>query len=230
MAKHPAQMSLFAPPPTLRRDEAVGQLSALIGDDLRALSDRFGLTRAGLSPLNKGWAGLTVERLLDLVQNNEQGPDFGDWELKVIPLKQVKRAQALTWGLKGPVALTMCQLKQLQAQPFEESLLWAKIKRLLIVARLYHGPEEERSELFGLAPYDISGEVKAELAREYEEMRWCLRTQGVMGLKEYQGRLLALQDQGERAGWSFYAKRPFITAALSGLITSTSPDPLKSTL
>jgi len=230
MAKNPAQLSLFAPPPTLTRAEAIEKLRQMLGDDLRPLSDQYGLTAPGVTPLNKGWAGLTVERLLGLVQNNEQGPDFGDWELKVIPLKQMKRAEVLTWGLKGPLALTMCQLKQLQGQTFEESLLWAKIQRLLIVTRLYYSPEEERSELFGLAPYDISGEVRGELSREYEEMRWCLRTQGVMGLKEYQGRLLALQDQGERAGWSFYAKRPFITAALSGLITSTSPDPLKSTL
>jgi hypothetical protein len=223
MAKHPAQMSLFAPPPTLRRDEAVGQLSALIGDDLRALSDRFGLTRAGLSPLNKGWAGLTVERLLGLAQNNDQGPDFGDWELKVIPLRRVKRSAQVEWGLKGPLALTQCQLKQLSAQSFEESLLWRKIQRLLIVARLYHGPEEERSELFGLAPFDIEGALRSELEREYEEMRWSLRSQGLIALKEYQGRLLSLQDQGEQSGWSFYAKRPFVAQTLTGLITSRPP-------
>lgn len=225
MAKNPAQLSLFAPPPTLKREEAIERLRGMLGHDLRLLSDQYGLTSPGLTPVNKGWAGLTVERLLGLTQNNDQGPDFGDWELKVIPLKQLKRGHALSWGLKGSLALTMCQLKQLQAQPFEESLLWTKIQRLLIVVRLYHGPEERSSELFGLAPFDITGEVRAELAREYEEMRWCLRNQGLMALKEYQGRLLALQDLGERAGWSFYAKRPFLSTALAAIITHPLHEP-----
>lgn len=220
MAKNPAQLSLFASPPTLSRHEAIERLKPLLGTDLRARSDQYGLTTVGQTPINKGWAGLTVERILGLVQNNEQGPDFGDWELKVIPLRQMKNSSEKAWGLKGSLALTMCQLKQLQALPFEESLLWKKIQRLLIVTRLYHDQEELYSELFGLAPFDIDGAIKLELAQEYEEMRWCLRSQGIMALKAYQGRLLALQDQGEYAGWSFYAKRPFIALALRHHITS----------
>jgi hypothetical protein len=93
---------------------------------------------------------------------------------------------------------------------------------MLIVFRLYEGLEEERSPLFGLAPLDLTGALREELEREYEALRWTLRTHGVMGLRDAQGRLLSLQDQGAYKGWSFYALRPFIEEGFKRLITAPS--------
>lgn len=228
MATPPQQLELFAAPPPLTREEAIERLLARLGEDLRPLSDQYGLTQPGVTPLNKGWAGLTVERLLGLAPNNEQAPDFGDWELKVLPLKMRARAkgsaQAGMLSIKGPLALTKCQLSTLLDTPFEESHVWHKTRRLLLAARLYHDSAERSSPLYGLAPFDLyKSPLKQEFKAEYEALQWALRTQGVMALKGEQGRLLALQDQGEYKGWSFYAQRPLLAEALQGLITSASP-------
>jgi hypothetical protein len=220
----PQQLSLFDAPPPLTREQAIEALRPRLGQDLRALADQYGLTTPGEVPLNKGWAGLTVERLLGLPPNNDQGADFGEWELKVAPLKRAARgAQAGAWRVKGPLALTQCPLSHISEATFERSHLWVKCRRMLIAFRLYEGSEEERSPLFGLAPLDLTGSLREELEREYEAMRWALRAHGVMGLRDAQGRLLSLQDQGAYKSWSFYALRPLIEEAFKRLITAPHP-------
>ncbi len=75
-------------PVELSRDEDLEKLKNLVGQDLRRLALQYGITvfkeNAGF---NKEWTGLVVERYLVLAPNSLQNPDFGDWELKVVPLK-----------------------------------------------------------------------------------------------------------------------------------------------
>ncbi len=211
----PEQLALFEAPAPLTRDEALAALRPLLGQDLRARSDAYGLTAPGAPPANKGWAGLTLERLLGLSPNNEQAPDFGDWELKSLPVRRDARGQL---ALRGALTLTMFQPRELRDEELEESHLWSKTRRLLIAVRLYESPEERRSPLIGLAPFDAAGALAAELRAEYESLRWLLREQGVAALPSFRGRLLGVQPRGEGAGWSFSAQRPFLMEALKGMI------------
>lgn len=209
------QLTLFDEPKPLTREEALALLRPQLGRDLRAHSDAYGLTARGEAPSNKGWAGLTLERLLGLSPNPEQAPDFGDWELKSLAVKRDPRG-ALT--LRGNLTLTMFQPRALRDEEFERSHLWAKTRRLLIAVRLYESPEERRSPLIGLAPFDVSGALADELKVEYDTLRWLLREQGVAALSSFRGRLLCVQPRGDSQGWSFSAQRPFLMEALKGML------------
>ena len=77
----------------MERAEAVTMLKKLEGQDLRVLADKFSITvwkkdAAGNLTKNKGWAGHTIERYLGLPLNSSQSPNFGSWELKIVPLKR----------------------------------------------------------------------------------------------------------------------------------------------
>jgi hypothetical protein len=220
------QLTLFDAPQPLTREEAIALLRPQLGQDLRAHSDRYGLTTRGETPSNKGWAGLTLERLLGLSPNPEQAPDFGDWELKSLAVRRDARGAL---ALKGNLTLTMFQPSALRDEEFERSHLWSKTRRLLIAVRLYESPEERRSALIGLAPFDMSGALADELRAEYEALRWLLREQGVVGLTSFRGRLLAVQPRGESQGWSFSAQRPLIMEALRGMIYSPPSTPPSET-
>jgi len=209
------QLTLFDAPALLTREEAIDALRPLLGRDLRAQSDSYGLTTPGVTPANKGWAGLTLERLLGLSPNNEQAPDFGDWELKSLPVRRDARGALV---LKGPLTLTLFQPRELRDQELVESHLWLKARRLLIAVRLYESPEERRSPLLGLAPFDLTGALAEEVRAEYEALRWLLREQGVAALPSFRGRLLCVQPRGEGTGWSFSAQRPFLMEALKGMM------------
>jgi len=211
-----SQLDLFAPPPQLTRVEAVSALRPHIGADLRPLSDQLKITINGVRPHHKGWAGLTVERLLGLPPNNEQAADFGDWELKVIPLRMSAQD---TLELKSTLTLTMFQPRTLIDCPFEESHLWDKIRHLLVVCRIYEDAEEGRSLIYALCPFDLEGSLKEEVKREYDTLRWLMRDRGILGLKQFKGALLRVQPRGEGTGWTFLAQRLFVGQMLRDKIT-----------
>ena len=81
-----SQLELIAAPPPLTREDALAQLDALIGHDLRPLADTYNITVWKDGRRNKGWAGHVVERFLGQSPNSDKAADFGDWELKVVPL------------------------------------------------------------------------------------------------------------------------------------------------
>src|SRR5581483_8603987 len=74
---------------SLNRHEAVRRINLLAGKDLHAMADDYKIPVWKNGRENKGWAGLVIERYLGLPQNSRQAPDFGDWELKVVPLRNM---------------------------------------------------------------------------------------------------------------------------------------------
>ena len=80
-------MPLFITAQTLNRKEALRLINLLAGKDLRPMADQYGVPVWKNGSKNKGWAGLVIEHDLGLPQNSRQAPDFGDWELKVVPLR-----------------------------------------------------------------------------------------------------------------------------------------------
>ena len=102
----------------MERAEAIARLTKLAGQDLRVVAEQHGVTvwtphvapgdpvPAG-AKLNKGWAGQTIERVLDLPLNSSRAPNFGSWELKIIPLKHLGDGSL---AVKETMAITMLDL------------------------------------------------------------------------------------------------------------------------
>jgi DNA mismatch repair protein MutH len=110
----------------MEREEAIEKLKKLEGQDLRALADAYGVTVWRDGRKNKGWAGHVIERHLGLPINSAQLPDFGTWELKIVPLKINRRGEL---QVKETMAITMIDARNILAMPFEQSHLFSKLKR-----------------------------------------------------------------------------------------------------
>ena len=208
-----SQLDLFAAPKPITRREAVDILTPYLGKNLRPIAENYGFVSPYIVPKNKGWAGHTVEALLGKKPDNDQAPDFGDWELKVIPTQYNEKQRSLT--LKSDLAITMFQAKNVYESSFEESHLFAKTQHMLIALRIYHEISESYSPLYALAIYDLQSTLKDKIKEEYDNIRWLLREQGIMGLKSFQGQYLAIHTKGKSTHhWSFYAQRRWVSEML----------------
>lgn len=213
------QLDLIGPPQELTRDEALLRLEQISGDDLRPLADRFGITVWRDGRLNKGWAGQVVEAYLGRSPNSDKAADFGDWELKVVPL--VANAEG-TLRAKESMAIAMFTAEELETQSFEDSHLLEKLRRLIVVARLYLGGEERSSLLLGATEFDLGNtEIYDQVVEDYEEARWMVRNEGAHALNGGIGRLIQTRVKGGagagRGGHCFYARAHFV-AHILGLI------------
>ena len=212
----PDQLTLLDPPPTLKRADAVERLRQLVGSDLRPLADQYGITVWRDGRRNKGWAGQVVERFLGQSPNSAQAPDFGDWELKVVPL--VSDAQGAP-RLKETMSITMFTAEQLEAHAFEESHLLEKLRRLLVVARIFEDPDEAVSLVAAVAPFDLEDhpEMYAQVREDYDEIRWLVQTEGAHAMTGRIGRLVQPRPKGAgylAGGFGFYARKSFVEAIL----------------
>ena len=168
----------------MERDEAMERLRALEGACLVELAGELGQQifheRAeGKRTLNKGWAGLTLERALGLPVNSRREPNGGSWELKQVSLKALKTGEITA---KETMQITMFDHEHILEHSFEESHVIHKIARLILVARLYTGREETHSPIIAVRAADISLEeafVYEQIRRDYETMRAHLRDGGV---------------------------------------------------
>lgn len=200
---------------TLTRADALARLRALVGHDLRPLAAHYGVTVWSGDKRNKGWAGQVIERYLGLSANADQRPDFGDWELKVVPLVPAEGGRL---RLKETMAITMFNEADLESVEFEESHLLAKLRRIVIVARTYEGPEEARSLVHSAAGFDLDDPVLYDAVRDdYEEIRWVVREQGTYALDGTIGALVQPRPKGAghgSTGMGFYARKAFVLRML----------------
>jgi len=157
----------------MERKDAITGLSTLIGQDVHALATKYGVSVRGPSGhVNKGWAGHVFERFLGLPINSAQAPNFGSWELKVVPLKR-NRAGGLQ--VKETMAITMIDPVQVKATPFEESHLLTKLRRAVIVARVVGDDVNDPSIIHSVNTLDLSGRLLDVVREDYKQVRDCLR-------------------------------------------------------
>ena len=208
------QIDLINAAEPLRRADALVQLRALEGADLRPLADAYELTVWRDGKRNKGWAGQVVERFLGQRPNARHGADFGDWELKVVPLAFAGDG---VWRLKETMAITMITPADLEANDFADSHLLEKLQRIVVVARTFEGAEEAHSTVLRSAAFDLDDpDVYAAVEEDYEEVRWVVRSEGVYALTGHIGRLVQPRPKGgkgtDRMG--FYARKVFVARML----------------
>ena len=187
------QLELIEKPARLKRADALVQLDALIGQDLRPLADQFDITVWKSGRKNKGWAGHVVERYLGQSPNSDKAADFGDWELKVVPL--IAGADG-TLRPKESMAIAMFTAHEIEQQSMADSHFLEKLKRLVVVARLYVDGQEDSSLVLGVVPFDLSGPLYAAIEEDYEDIRWLVRNDGINAVHGGVGRFVQARVKG----------------------------------
>lgn len=199
----------------MTRDEAIAILRPYVGKDLRPLADQHGVTVWKNGKKNKGWAGMLVERLLGRRQDSDQAPDFGTWELKVVPL--ARNAQGHL-QVKETMSITMIDPRNVTETPFEHSHLLDKLRALLVCGREWVNEQDERSLLLKVGAFDLAdGETFRKVQADYELVQKTLRTEGAKGLTGWMGNLVQPRTKGPGHGvrsHAFYARTTFVARML----------------
>jgi len=199
----------------MERHEAISRLKKLEGQDLVALARKFGVTMWKDGKLNKGWAGHVIERYLGLPLNSAQSPNFGSWELKIVPLKRLKNGKIV---LKETMAITMIDPVNVLAKPFGESHVLAKLLRIVVCARMFESKAEESSILVKVGTFDLDDPViYKQVKADYENVREVIRTRGFDALTGRMGVLVQPRTKGPGHGSTsraFYARKQFVAVIL----------------
>jgi DNA mismatch repair protein MutH len=202
--------------PVLDRDEAVRRINLLAGRDLRPLADEFGVTVWKAGRKNKGWAGHVLERYLGLAQNSRQAPDFGTWDLKLVSLR---RDAAGVLRVKETMAITMLEPTEVVSNLFADSHLYDKLRRLVVVSRIFENAEDTRSVLHAAAKFDLDDPATFRAVKEdYELIRATIRDKGYAALSGDLGKLIQARTKGRGHGSTsraFYARTEFIARMLN---------------
>src|SRR6185295_18333350 len=209
-------MPLFITTQTLNRQEALRRINLLAGKDLRSMADEFGIPVWKEGHKNKGWAGLVIEQYLGLPRNSRQAPDFGDWELKVVPLRRDAGGKL---RMKESMAITMIEPAEVLANRFEDSHLYDKLRSMIVVSRIYEGPQETRSLLHSAAEFDLDNpKIQQQVKEDYETIRARIRANGIESLTGEFGKLVQARTKGAGHGSTsraFYARPVFVAHILN---------------
>ncbi len=201
---------------TLSRAEALRRIRMLSGKDLRPLADQYRVTVWKNGHKNKGWAGQVIEQYLGLPQNSLQAPDFGSWELKVVPLT---RAADGGVRVKESMAITMIEPVEILANKFEDSHLYDKLRSMIVVARIFESVEDKSSILHSAAEFDLDNpSIRAQVEADYEAIRALIRTKGVEGLTGDTGEYVQARTKGRGHGSTsraFYARALLVAHILN---------------
>jgi len=199
----------------MERKEAIEKISRLKGRDLRPLADELQITVEKYGKINKGWAGHVIERYLGLPLNSSQSPNFGSWELKVIPL-YYKRDGSLT--VKETMAITMIDPYEVSVKNFENSHLYSKLKKILIVSRIFYNQQETRSILHDVSEFDLNDpEIYYQVKADYDLVRETIKEEGFSALTGRMGVMIQPRTKGPGHGSisrAFYARTGFVKQIL----------------
>jgi DNA mismatch repair protein MutH len=198
----------------MEREEAIKKLKLLEGKDLVPLANEYCITIWKGEKKNKGWAGHVLERYLGLPINSAQSPNFGSWELKVVPLKYSRGNLVV----KETMAITMIDPYNVANTPFEKSHLLAKLKKIVICARLFESQSEQRSLLKSVVTFDLNDtSIYEQVKKDYEETRNCILSNGFEHLTGRMGVLIQPRTKGRGHGSTnraFYARTKFVAKML----------------
>jgi len=195
----------------MERNEAKRRLEAIIGQDLRDLAKKYNVPVFKNGKKNKGWAGHVIERYLGLPLNSAQSPNFGSWELKTVSLKYLKNG-SLT--VKETMAITMIDPYNVVHTPFHESHLLSKLRKILILARIWESANEDTSIIYSVTEFDLDDpEIYQIVADDYELVRNTIISKGFDALTGKMGKYIQPRTKGPGHGSvsrAFYARTVFL--------------------
>jgi DNA mismatch repair protein MutH len=195
----------------MERSEALRKLADLIGKDLVQIGTASGITIWKGDRINKGWAGHTVERFLGLALNSSRAPNFGSWELKVVPVRALPGGG---YKVKETMAITMIDPVEVVAKEFEDSHLFQKLCRMVVVARVYETAAETCSRCGLVADFDLGDrELFTQVRADYEAVRRVINEQGFQSLSGKMGVMVQPRTKGPGRGSTsraFYARTSMV--------------------
>ena len=180
----------------MERQEAIRRLSEIKGRNLRELADVYEVTVfTGRGGTNKGWAGHVLEKYLGFPINSSQSPNAGSWELKLISLRYLK-SKELT--VKEPMQVTQLNPNNVRQTDFENSHLLAKLKHVVIGARIWESTQEEKSIFYGVTTFDLLDdlEVYNQIKDDYNLVKETIRSQGFSTLNSGMGKYIQPKTKG----------------------------------
>ncbi len=199
----------------MEREEAVRKLKQLEGKDLRLLAEKNQVTIWKSGKLNKGWAGHAIERYLGLPINSAQSPNFGSWELKIVPLKKLKTGQMV---VKETMAITMIDPVNVLQKNFEESHLLAKLTKQVVCARFFESQQERSSKLIRVSTFDLSNpDIYNQVKADYDLVRHIIKQDGFEALTGKMGVFVQPRTKGPGHGSTsraFYARKKLVSLIL----------------
>ncbi len=197
----------------MERSEAITKLKELEGVNLHDLAREFEVTvRSPNGKVNKGWAGHSIERFLGLPINSAQSPNFGSWELKVVPIKFLKNGNL---QFKETMAITMIDPYNVANTTFENSHLLSKLRKAVCVARTVGANLMLPSHVLSINTIDLDGEIYDEVRADYEFVRSKLleNNNDLRCLSGKMGKYVQPRTKGKGHGSisrAFYARPKFL--------------------
>lgn len=164
------------------RFEVVRRLRvALFRKNLVELARLQGVTIRRGNRLNKGWVGVTVEKMAKVVGGNLQQRDGVDFELKTTSLILDRYGHYVP---KETLCITQINPAALLRETFPASALWNKLSRLIIVGCVHESPDIVR--VHSITPVDVSDQQLITHIRDY----WLMikRTAAAGELGDYSSR------------------------------------------
>src|SRR6185369_5473817 len=142
--------------------------------------------------------GQVIEQYLGLPQNSLQAPDFGSWELKVVPLI---RAGEGAVRVKESMAITMMEATEVLANRFEDSHLYDKLRSMIVVARIFEKVADTSSILHSAAEFDLDNpSIRKQVEEDYEAIRELIRIYGLAKLTGDTGKYVQARTKGRGHG------------------------------
>ncbi|MBI5400364.1 hypothetical protein HZB07_07180 [Candidatus Saganbacteria bacterium] len=199
----------------ITRFEATKELQKLIGKDLRQLAEEHNITVFKNGKLNKGWAGLTLEKALGIGNNSIQASNGDFWELKVVPLVKQKNGK---WKIKETMAITMINPKDVIEKSFDKSHLFDKMKKMIICGRERVNNAESTSKLLYVNSFDLlTTNFWPQIKEDYDLVCEAIKNKGFNSLTGKMGVFIQPRTKGAGHGSktrAFYARVSFIERIL----------------
>ncbi len=161
--------------------------------------------------MNKGWAGLTLEKALGIGNDRRQASNGDFWELKLVPLRKNKQGN---WRVKESMAITMIQPEDVVRTPFAQSHLCDKMKKMIICGRARKDERESSSVLLYVNSFDLlDSRFWETIKRDYEWVQQVIREKGFDELTGKMGKIIQPRTKGKGHGShtrAFYARPSFV--------------------
>lgn len=178
----------------ITRATAIKNLKKYIGQDLRKLALKHGITTYETGKQNKGWKGLVLERLAGLQTNISKAPNGLTYELKSVAFRYVGNKLVP----KETMAITMINPTEFKAHSFFESHCWSKLKTIVFCAVKWNGKNSEAAELLKVTSLDFAedDDLIKEIKADYDFIREKLIKHGFESLTGKDGKWIQARTKG----------------------------------